>query len=105
MTKITLNAMILILSLGYVSAVTAVPPGMMLNFSKSPMGNVMFSGTLHAEKGLTCDNCHTEIFQQKKGTAQIKMTDHSEGKKYCYTCHNGTKAFETKGNCSKCHKK
>jgi len=104
MIKTALKSMVLVLSLGYVSAVTAVPPGMMLNFSKSPMGNVVFSGTLHAEKGLVCNNCHTEIFQQKKGTAQIKMTDHGEGTRYCFTCHNGTKAFETKGNCRKCHK-
>ncbi len=50
MTKTTPNAIFLILSLGYVSTVAAVPPGMVINFTKSPMGNVMFSGTLHAEK-------------------------------------------------------
>ncbi len=101
MIKIVLNAMILIVSLGYVSAVTAVPPGMELEFNKSKMGKVMFSGKLHAEKGLACNNCHTEIFQQKNGTAQIKMADHAEGTKYCFTCHNGGKAFN---DCGRCHK-
>ncbi len=104
MMKTILNTMILIATLGYVSAVTAVPPGMELEFTKSPMGKVTFSGKLHAEKGLMCSNCHTEIFQQKKGTAQIKMADHNEGTKYCFTCHNGTKSFAPKDNCGRCHK-
>jgi len=103
--KATLQTTLLFLSLGYISVATAVPPGMIINFTKSPMGLVTFSGTLHAEKGLTCDNCHTDIFQKKKGTTQITMSDHAEGKKYCYTCHNGTKAFKTKGNCGRCHKR
>ncbi len=102
--KTVLKSMILIMTLGYISAVSAVPPGMEVEFSKSPMGKVTFSGKLHAEKGLMCNDCHTAIFEQKKGAAQITMADHEAGQKYCFTCHNGTKSFETKDNCARCHK-
>ncbi len=105
MMKKVLNTMILTMLLGYVSSVTAVPPGMEIEFTKSPMGKVTFSGKLHAEKGLMCNDCHAEIFQQKKGTAEIKLADHNEGKKYCFACHNGTKSFKAEGNCGKCHMK
>lgn len=81
----------------------AVPPGMTVEFTKSPMGKVVFDGKLHADKGQTCDKCHTAIFQMKKGTAQIKMADHMAGKDNCFACHNGTVSFKSDGNCARCH--
>jgi len=81
----------------------AVPPGMTVEFTKSPLGKVVFDGKLHADKGQTCDKCHTAVFQMKKGTAQIKMADHMEGKNHCFACHNGKVSFKSEGNCARCH--
>jgi c(7)-type cytochrome triheme protein len=82
----------------------AVPPGMELTWD-NPMGTVTFSGKIHMEKGLQCTDCHTSIFQQKKGTAKITMATMNEGK-FCGKCHNGDTAFSTKdpANCTTCHK-
>jgi c(7)-type cytochrome triheme protein len=83
----------------------AVPPGKTVEFSgeKAP-GKVVFSGTIHADKGLKCKDCHPGIFHMKKGADKITQADHKEGK-FCFTCHNGTKSFAPKDNCTKCHKK
>ncbi len=88
----------------FAGSALAVPPGMTVEFTKSPMGKVTFEGKKHADKGLTCDKCHTAVFQMKKGTAEIKMADHSGGK-YCFTCHNGEASFKSEGNCNRCHVK
>jgi len=101
--KIT-NIFIFVFLLVFVHTVTlAVPTGKTIEFTKSPMGKVIFSGKIHADKGLTCNACHPTLFSFKKGTVKIKLADHQEGKKYCFSCHNGTKAFIVKDNCNKCH--
>ncbi len=79
----------------------AVPSDEELTFEGGPKP-VIFSGKVHADKGLLCKDCHTGIFKKEKGNAKIAFEDHTEGK-YCFTCHNGSKAFATKGNCAKCH--
>ena len=83
----------------------AVPPGKVVEFD-NPGGKVVFDGKAHADKGLKCNDCHTKIFQMKKGAAKITMADMNTGK-FCGDCHNGTKAFKTSdaANCAKCHKK
>jgi len=81
----------------------AIPPGTTYEFTKSPMGKVIFDGNTHPMKGIMCDGCHPAIFQQKKGTAQIKFADHEAGQKFCFACHNGKKAWGIKDNCNKCH--
>ena len=80
----------------------AVPPGDELTFEGGPKP-VIFSGQTHADRGLKCPDCHTGIFKKDKGNAKIAFDDHAAGKQYCFTCHNGTKSFATKGNCAKCH--
>jgi len=80
----------------------AVPPGEELVFEGGPKP-VIFSGQIHADHGLKCKDCHTSIFKKEKGDAKIAFDDHAAGKQYCFTCHNGTQAFGTKGNCAKCH--
>lgn len=84
----------------------AVPSGKTVEFPDGSMGKVVFSGAIHAEKGLKCTDCHTKIFPMKKTTEELKMSDLNAGK-YCGVCHNGEKAFATNkpANCSKCHKK
>lgn len=92
------------MSLCIVSTAWAVPAGMMLEYTESPMGKVIFSGDSHVSKGLTCDACHPALFEQKKGAAKITMPDHQAGK-FCFACHNGSQAFAAEGNCNLCHKK
>jgi c(7)-type cytochrome triheme protein len=98
----TIRVIIALVAL-YAGHALAVPPGMTVEFTKSPLGKVVFDGKLHADKGQTCDKCHTNLFQMKKGTAQIKMADHTEGKSNCFACHNGTVSFKAQDNCARCH--
>jgi c(7)-type cytochrome triheme protein len=84
----------------------AVPPGLMREFEVKGMGNVVFSGRLHAQKGLACGDCHSTVFKPQLGGNPITMDDITQGK-YCGVCHNGKKAFDAgdSANCKKCHKK
>jgi c(7)-type cytochrome triheme protein len=102
--KLAVLAVILVMSLAIVGTALAVPPGKTLSWD-TPMGKVTFDGKHHADQGLKCMDCHTKIFQMKYGTMEAGVADHNAGEKFCWTCHNGTKAFETKGNCNKCHVK
>ncbi|GAM11093.1 hypothetical protein OR1_03402 [Geobacter sp. OR-1] len=84
----------------------AVGGGKTLEFTGSPMGMVVFDGTVHKNAGLTCSDCHNpEVFpKMKKGTVKITMNDLYAGK-YCGRCHDGKKAFMIKDNCTRCHHK
>ncbi|MDD2735122.1 MAG: cytochrome c3 family protein [Desulfuromonadaceae bacterium] len=84
----------------------AVGPGKTLEFKGSPMGTVLFDGTVHKNAGLTCKDCHNpDIFpKMKQGNIKITMSDLYAGK-YCGRCHNGKKAFFIKENCTRCHHK
>jgi len=96
-----------VLALAFISSDGfAVPSGKTAEFEDGSAGKVMFSGSVHAEKGLKCMDCHPKIFPMKKTTEQLKMSDLNAGK-YCGECHNGKKAFSTsdQADCSKCHKK
>ncbi|MFN3395357.1 MAG: cytochrome c3 family protein [Thermodesulfovibrionales bacterium] len=90
----------------FIGSAMAVPPGKNVEFAGGDAGKVVFDGKIHADKGLKCNDCHTKIFQMKKGTAKMKMADINAGK-FCGECHNGTKAFKSSdaANCAKCHKK
>jgi c(7)-type cytochrome triheme protein len=88
-------------------AAPAVPDGLMLTFPGGAGGPVTFDGTKHAQKGFSCDVCHTSgLFQTKKGADKMTMTLMKEGK-FCGFCHNGIKTFAmgNAANCSRCHKK
>ena len=101
--KLIFTGLIIALALGVSLPTVAVPPGMKIEFTKSPMGKVVFDGNVHPAKGILCDSCHPKIFEQKKGTAQIKLADHEKGEKFCFACHNGKAAWAPKDNCNKCH--
>lgn len=60
---------------------------------------VKFNHSSHAF--IPCGDCHSKLFQMKKGMAKITLADHNSDK-YCYNCHNGKKAFSAQ-DCSKCH--
>ena len=74
-------------------------------------GHVTFNHAAHIkrEKG-DCKVCHDKLFQQsataplnfKAAMHKTAETNHTS----CGACHHpGGPAFETKGNCNKCHKK
>lgn len=94
------------IAVAFIGSAMAVPPGKTVEFAGGGAGKVVFDGKIHADKGLKCNDCHTKIFQMKKGTAKMKMADINAGK-FCGECHNGTKAFKSSdaANCAKCHKK
>jgi len=100
-TAVALLAVVL-----FVGSAMAVPPGKSLEFEAKGAAKVIFDGKAHADKGLKCNDCHTKIFQMKKGAAKMTMADINSGK-FCGECHNGTKAFKASdsANCAKCHKK
>ncbi len=88
-------------------AVSQMPVPADISYETKPMANVIFSHKFHVtEKKLQCPECHTKIFQMKKGAASPEMTmaKLNEGQ-FCGTCHNAKKAFSTKDpkECTKCH--
>ena len=87
-------------------AALAVPANKTLEFNNSPMGTVIFDGTLHKEQGAKCKDCHNKgtFPKMKQGTVEITMDAIYEGK-LCGVCHNGKRAFDAKGNCARCHVK
>lgn len=69
----------------------------------------MFSHKSHVvTAGLSCDSCHPDLFQRKRGSAKANgdynMAALEEGK-YCGACHDGSTAFNTTGpeTCKVCH--
>jgi c(7)-type cytochrome triheme protein len=102
--KILTLALTALAILAIVGAAMAVAPGKTSEWDTS-MGKVTFDGKTHADAGLKCTDCHPKVFQMKAGGFDATMPDHNANEKYCWTCHDGTKAFETKGNCAKCHVK
>lgn len=63
---------------------------------------VKFQHMVHL-KNFQCTDCHTKLFQAKKGSTKITFADHTSGK-YCYSCHNGKIAFAN-DQCARCHGK
>lgn len=84
----------------------AVPSGKTLEFTKSSMGKVTFSGKIHADAGVKCQECHNpDTFPKMKfGTVEIKMAKIYAGE-LCGKCHNGERAFAAKTSCTRCHKR
>ncbi|MBM9613531.1 hypothetical protein JWJ90_04440 [Desulfobulbus rhabdoformis] len=69
----------------------------------------MFSHKSHVViAGLSCDSCHPDIFERKRGAAKANgdynMASLEEGM-YCGACHDGDMAFNTTGpeTCKVCH--
>lgn len=104
--RILIAVLAILIAVVFVGSAMAVPPGKTVEYKGGALGKVTFDGKIHADKGLKCNDCHTKIFQMKKGTAKMKMADINAGK-FCGECHNGTKAFKASdaANCAKCHKK
>lgn len=74
-------------------------------------GNVTFDHAAHIKRANgDCAACHPKLFQQDaKAPLNYKAGMHKtaeSGHTSCGACHGpGGKAFESKGNCGKCHVK
>jgi c(7)-type cytochrome triheme protein len=100
------TGLILLLALGLLAQQKTAPKA--LGF-KSKMGDVTFDHVKHSErvKG-DCKVCHDKLFQQDaKAPLNFKAGMHKPAetaKTSCGGCHHaGGTAFESKGNCAKCH--
>lgn len=106
MKKLTIVALVMVVSFVLAASAFAVAPGKTVEFEGKGSGKVVFDGKAHADKGAKCADCHSGLFKMKKGGDTMTMKDMEAGK-YCGACHNGTKAFGVKDqpSCAKCHKK
>jgi c(7)-type cytochrome triheme protein len=104
--RLLATAIVFLMMFAFVGSAVAVPSGKTVEFEAKGAAKVIFDGKVHADKGLKCNDCHTKIFQMKKGADKITMADINSGK-FCGVCHNGTKAFKASdsANCARCHKK
>ena len=103
--RLIIIALGLLVTVAFIGNAFAVSSGKTVEYAGVSAGKVIFDGKAHADKGFKCVDCHTKIYQMKKGEG-IKMADMNAGKS-CGVCQNGEKAFKTSDptNCSKCHKK
>ncbi len=98
-----MRAITLAIALGALVAASAVraTPGAapLLRYRGGGEGRVVFDGRLHAARGLTCRDCHDELFATRK-RGLISAADHRDGKA-CFACHDGGRAF---AECAGCHR-
>lgn len=94
-TLVTIIAII-----AFVGTALAVGPGKTTSWETS-MGTVTFDGTVHANAGNKCMDCHPKLFQMKAGATKIAVP-HKDGD--CFTCHTGAEGKPSK-SCTNCHKK
>lgn len=86
----------------------AVPSGVQLTYEGKGAGEVVFDGTMHAAKGLTCSDCHERrglmpaMFEMKKNSSFISMRKMEMGLS-CGSCHSVS--MNDTLSCSKCHHK
>jgi c(7)-type cytochrome triheme protein len=85
------------------------PPEKLI-FQAKP-GKVTFNHAAHLKReNNNCKVCHNKLFQESaKAPLDYKAAMHKSAetaKTSCAFCHSaGAKAFESKGNCAKCHVK
>ena len=77
---------------------------------EAKMGNVTFDHAAHVKREKNdCKVCHDKLFPQEKAPLNFKAGMHKPAETAhtsCGACHSpGGAAFETKGNCNKCHVK
>lgn len=94
---------VLVVAVAVAGSVMAVPAGKTIEYEGGAMGKVLFDGKTHADAGMKCPDCHSGLFKMKKG--DVKITAPHKPGEFCGACHNGDKAFDQQGNCTKCHKK
>lgn len=72
--------------------------------TKTSYGPVIFSHEKHAAKGLSCQQCHPELYMTVDQHKTVSMKEMEKGSS-CGLCHDGKQAFTVKANCNTCHKK
>jgi c(7)-type cytochrome triheme protein len=97
---------VMLVAMAAAASVSAVPPGKVLHYEGGEMGEVVFSGTSHADANLVCIDCHLEIFgiSGEPYGVRIEENDHLPGR-FCGVCHDGEKVFgfgDPEG-CGQCH--
>lgn len=99
-----LTVLIAVIVFACPSIILAVPADKTIKFNDSPMGVVIFDGTVHRDAGNKCNDCHkTGMFpKMSQGTVKITMQEIYDGK-LCGVCHNGKRAFDAKSSCDRCH--
>jgi len=69
-------------------------------------GQARFDHYSHTSLGISCDECHFDIFDMANGAAEeagnFTHTAFAQGK-YCGACHDGSMAFGTTTSCGECH--
>ena len=72
-----------------------------------PLKAVLFDHKIHVEEaGLSCEDCHEEVFPMEAGSTQENEDFTMEALyngKYCGTCHDGESAFASNTRCATCH--
>jgi c(7)-type cytochrome triheme protein len=104
----TLNLVVLTLTTAVAFNLLMAQPGKIVFTAKT--GNVTFDHSAHAKRAKDdCTACHDKLFPQSKADINYKGAMHKTAeaaKTACAGCHvTGGAAFETKGNCGKCHVK
>lgn len=77
-----------------------------VDMASQATGPIEFSHYLHLEKvGKNCPTCHNTLFNIDPAKPQPAATMKAMEEKAtsCGFCHNGSRAFSVKGDCSKCH--
>ena len=72
-----------------------------------PLKAVLFDHKIHVEEaGLSCEDCHEEVFPMEAGSTQENEDFTMEALyngKYCGACHDGESAFASNTRCATCH--
>ncbi|MFN4132644.1 MAG: cytochrome c3 family protein, partial [Caldimicrobium sp.] len=72
-----------------------------------PVRGVIFSHKYHVkELGLSCDSCHSGLFEMQALKSQENPDFNMEALykgKYCGACHDGKVAFASNTKCASCH--
>ncbi|WP_210534597.1 c(7)-type cytochrome triheme domain-containing protein [Thermosulfurimonas marina] len=72
-----------------------------------PLKAVLFDHKIHVEEaGLSCEDCHEEVFPMEAGATQENEDFNMESLyngNYCGTCHDGETAFASNTRCATCH--
>lgn len=72
-----------------------------ISFKAKGITNAVFSHTAHLAM-YGCKDCHTGTFAYRAGLRHFSMSDMAKGKS-CGSCHNGSDAFASSGDCARCH--
>jgi c(7)-type cytochrome triheme protein len=106
---LTIRLLIVVSLLAGMAALAQKPPDKLQFASK--MGTVTFDHAAHVMRAKgDCATCHTKLFpQDAKAPLNFKAGMHKTAeaaKTSCGACHTpGGAAFDSKGNCAKCHVK